>query len=751
MRAGPYVPGAELAEGGTATVYDAVGPGGPVVLKVLRRALSDDPGWVRRFERELDALTRLAHPAVLNVLDHGVTDDGRPYLVLPKLEGRTLRALLDARGALPERTAWSLARPVAEALAAAHAAGVIHRDVKPENVFLVRDGERESPRLIDFGMARDLADTTRVTATGTPVGTPSYMSPEQWWSHGVGPASDQYAFAVTLYEMLAGHTPFRAEGFAAQMQGHVSTAPPSLAASGVTASPEVEGLVARALSKDPAARFDSMDALITAGDAAFGHAATTPVTSPRARRWVWPLASLAASIAAGYAGSHDPRAWARIAGFGGPVTALAFVAVWALAARRPISPALALIPAAIGALNTFTGWSAVLSAVARAAPTARLALYQEGLYEANVGRAIGYLWATGLIAASLASRPTPRPSSPLARASNVAASAMVLAAVFLALAGAPVVAIVPGVCAAMLFASAPSRPTRAGELSAAVARLGAALLAWAGARTLLEARAASSWSADFTRAERVAEVLRSARESVTLHAVALLCLAVTASVSAWRASRVTSTSWRPSRGGLALLATACAWSAIDGAFVARMRDHRDALWRDLSPAFALGARLSPPVAEGLPRPPLGPSLQVTEGRIAVDGTPVALVRALDSLEGRRVLAADLSHRLARGGATEASELLIAVDGRVAWRVARDTLRIARDLGARRATVLFTRGPAPRIDAAAPPEAGYALPHDFGGLAVSLSESGEAFEASTPFAEVGARLVARRSVAVSVDR
>ena len=101
MRAGPYVPGAELAEGGTATVYDAVGPGGPVVLKVLRRALSDDPRWATRFERELDALTRLAHPAVLAVLDHGVTDDGRPYLVLPKLEGRTLRALLDARGALP--------------------------------------------------------------------------------------------------------------------------------------------------------------------------------------------------------------------------------------------------------------------------------------------------------------------------------------------------------------------------------------------------------------------------------------------------------------------------------------------------------------------------------------------------------------------------------------------------------------------------------------------------------------------------
>lgn len=751
MRAGPYVPGAELAEGGTATVYDAVGPGGPVVLKVLRRALSDDPRWATRFERELDALTRLAHPAVLAVLDHGVTDDGRPYLVLPKLEGRTLRALLDARGALPEGAAWRLARPVAEALAAAHAAGVIHRDVKPDNVFLVREGERESPRLIDFGMARDLADTTRVTATGAPVGTPSYMAPEQWWNHGVGPASDQYAFAVTLYEMLAGHTPFRAEGFAAQMQGHVSTDPPPLSASGVTASPEVERLVARALSKDPASRFDSMDALIVAGDAAFGHASVAPITSPRALRWMWPLASLTASVAVGYAGSHDPRAWARIAGFGGPVTALAFVVVGSVAARRPISPALALLPAALGALNTFTGWNAALSAIARAAPTARLALYQEGLYEANVGRAIGYLWATGLVAASVTTRSAHGPASTLRRASMITAAVSGLAAVSLALAGAPVVAVVPGVGAAMLFASAAPRRSRAEELSAGVARLGATLLAWASAKTLLEARAASAWRADVTRAERVAEVLRSAREGSTLVAVALLCLAVTAAVSAWRASRVASTSWRPSRGGLALLVVACAWSAVDGAFVARMGAHREALWRDLAPAFALGARLSPPVAEGLPRPPLGPSLQVTEDRIAVDGSPVALVRALDTLEGRRVLAADLSHRLARGGAAEASELLLAVDGRVPWRVARDTLRVARDLGARRATVLFTRGPAPRIDASAPPEAGYSLPHDFGGLAVTLSDSGEVFEGSMTFAEVGARLVARRSVAVSLDR
>lgn len=751
MRAGPYVPGAELAEGGTATVYDAVGPGGPVVLKVLRRALSDDPRWAKRFERELDALRRLAHPAVLAVIDHGVTDDGRPFLVLPKLQGRTLRALLDARGALPERAAWSLARPVAAALAAAHAAGVIHRDVKPDNVFLVREGERETPRLIDFGMARDLADTARVTATGAPVGTPSYMAPEQWWNHGVGPASDQYAFAVTLYEMLAGHTPFRAEGFAAQMQGHVSTDPPPLASSGVAASPAVERLVARALSKDPAARFDSMDSLITAGDAAFGVSAPTSLDAPRARPWAWPIAAVAASVAAGYAGSHDPRQWAHIAGFGGPVAALAFALVWALSTRRTIAPALALVPAALGALNTFTGWNAVLSSIARAAPAARLALYQEGLYEANVGRAFGYLWATGLLAASLGSRVAVARSGLVARASNAVAATLLAAAVACVATGAPAAALVPGACAAVLLASAPARRTRAEELTATVARLGAALLAWASARTLLDARAGAAWSADVTRAARVTEVLRCAREAATLNAVAAAVIAVTALAGAWRASRVTSTTWRPSREGLTLALLACAWAAIDGAFAARMTQRRDALWRDLAPAFALGARLSPPVAEGLPRPPLGPALQITEDRIAVDGSPVALVRALGSVEGRRVLAADLSHRLARGGAAEASELLVAVDAKVPWRVARDTLRVARDLGARRATLLFTRGAAPHLDASAPPEAAYALPHDFGGLTVTLTDAGDAFDPAMTFAEVGRRLITSRAAAVSVDR
>ncbi len=667
MRAGPYEAGAEIAEGGTATVYDAVGPRGAVVLKVLRRALSDDPRWVKRFERELDTLSRLAHPNIVTVLDHGRTDDGRPYLVLPRLRGRTLRAVLDERGALAPPEAWSVARPIAEALAAAHEVGVIHRDVKPDNVFLEGDGARESPRLIDFGMARDITDEARVTATGAPVGTPAYMAPEQWWNDGVGPASDQYAFATMLYELLAARTPHRSESFAALAQAHMSAEAPSLASAGVTASPAVESLVSRALTKDPSSRFASMRALIDAADVAFEVRDAASKRPPRAWAWPWPLAATLSALLVGYAGSHDPRQWLYISGWGGHAATLAFVALSFVAARRAMHPALALAPAALATFSTFTGWQATLAAVERVDGGARLAVYQEGLYEANAARGIGYLVATGLVAASLAPREARVGAMRLARASHIVASiALVTSLASIALGGS-VVAIVPGACAALHVASSAPRGTRADELTAAIARVVGALLAWASAATLLDARVASSWGESITRAARVAEVLRTAREADALAVAGVAMVLLTAGVGAWRAASVPSTSWRPTRAGATLAMIAAAGCAVDLTFLAQMRSRRAALWSALAPAFELGARLSPPVAVGLPRPPLGPSLQLTVDRVAIDGTPVALTRALDTLEGQRVLAADLSHRLARGGATEAAELIVAVDASVPWR------------------------------------------------------------------------------------
>ncbi len=313
------------------------------------------------------------------------------------------------------------------------------------------------------------------------------------------------------------------------------------------------------------------------------------------------------------------------------------------------------------------------------------------------------------------------------------------------------VAIVPGACVALHVASSSPRGTRADELTAAIARVVGALLAWASAATLLDARVASSWGESITRAARVAEVLRTAREADALAVAGVAMVLLTAGVGAWRAASVPSTSWRPTRAGATLAMIAAAGCAVDLTFLAQMRSRRAALWSALAPAFELGARLSPPVAVGLPRPPLGPSLQLTVDRVAIDGTPVALTRALDTLEGQRVLAADLSHRLARGGATEAAELIVAVDASVPWRAVREALTVARDLGARRATFLFTRGATPVIERGAPPEAGYSLPTDFGGLTVTLATDGSRYDDDSPFAAVGASLVRSHPRSVSVAR
>jgi tRNA A-37 threonylcarbamoyl transferase component Bud32 len=274
---GPWRIERRLGGGGVGAVYAAEDPSirKRVAIKVLRAALADDPAAAARFEREARAANDVRHPGIVDVLALGKLDDGRPYLVMSLLDGRSLREELSARGALPVAEAWRVTRQIAEALAAAHAEGIVHRDVKPDNVFLERAGSGEArARVLDFGLAKveenvDGEPLAKLTQTGVPMGTPAYMAPEQWWGRVATQATDQYALGATLFELVTGRPPFPSPHFAELLQQHLHQAPPRLGDAGLAVPEAVEALVARALAKAPEDRFASMEALVEAGDRAF--------------------------------------------------------------------------------------------------------------------------------------------------------------------------------------------------------------------------------------------------------------------------------------------------------------------------------------------------------------------------------------------------------------------------------------------------------------------------------------------------
>ncbi|MER5731099.1 protein kinase [Streptomyces sp. NPDC002138] len=250
-----------LGGGGMAQVYRAHDErlARTVALKAMRGDLPHDPGWAARFRREAQAMAALSHPNVVAVHDTGEepgADGGPsvPYIVMELIPGRTLAEHLRERGPLPVAEALDLAAQMLAALAAAHARGLVHRDIKPANVLLAADG---TAKVADFGIAATAeADGTALTRTGTAIGTPHYMSPEQVEGRrGVDGRSDLYSLGIVLFQMLAGQVPFDAASGYSIGYLHVHGEPPTLASVGIDVPAPVQGLLTTALAKRPEDRF----------------------------------------------------------------------------------------------------------------------------------------------------------------------------------------------------------------------------------------------------------------------------------------------------------------------------------------------------------------------------------------------------------------------------------------------------------------------------------------------------------------
>ena len=248
-----------LGSGGMSTVFRARDSqlGRRVAIKILHERYADDPEYLERFRREARAVAKLSHPNIVTVIDRG-DDHGRQYIVFEHVEGENLKEFVQRTGRLPVRRALELALAVADGLAFAHEQGLVHRDVKPQNVLLSREGD---VKVTDFGIARSLDVEHGVTQTGTVLGTGEYLAPEQASGRPVSPATDVYSLGVVLWELLAGDVPFSGENFVAVVLRHVNEPPPSVRERRPDVSPRLAAAVDRALAKDPARRFPSMAAL----------------------------------------------------------------------------------------------------------------------------------------------------------------------------------------------------------------------------------------------------------------------------------------------------------------------------------------------------------------------------------------------------------------------------------------------------------------------------------------------------------
>jgi eukaryotic-like serine/threonine-protein kinase len=299
-----------VGTGGMSSVYRARDTvlGRHVALKILHEHFSTDDQYVERFRREARAIARLNHPNIVTVIDRGEFE-GRQFIVFEHVSGENLKELVRREGPLPVQQALALTHQVARGLAFAHEHGIVHRDVKPQNVLLDEEG---SPKVTDFGIARSLDPQDGLTQTGTLLGTSDYIAPEQASGHRVDERSDQYALGVLLYELLTGEVPYPAETFMAAAMRHMRDPVPSVRERRRDVPPEVDAIVARAMAKNPDERFPSVEAMAAAIEAALAESGPEAATGvirpapaarsragPKPRRNYWPLLLALLVVAAG--------------------------------------------------------------------------------------------------------------------------------------------------------------------------------------------------------------------------------------------------------------------------------------------------------------------------------------------------------------------------------------------------------------------------------------------------------------------
>lgn len=260
---GPYQLVQRLGVGGMATVYKGVRPGEPdVAVKVMRRDLAQSD-MLERFRREALVTSKVNHPNIVRLLDWG-EESGYSYLAMELIDGGTLRDRLGGKAVEPA-DAWLALKPICSALVYAHGQGIVHRDLKPENLMITAGGQL---KVTDFGLAR-VGNYKKVTATGTIMGTPAYMAPEQIEGDEPHPAMDQYAVGVMAYELITGRLPFDEPDPVRQIFRTLSepARPPSQI---VAVSAAVDAAILRMLAKRPEERFADMGAAMAALEAALG-------------------------------------------------------------------------------------------------------------------------------------------------------------------------------------------------------------------------------------------------------------------------------------------------------------------------------------------------------------------------------------------------------------------------------------------------------------------------------------------------
>ena len=254
-RLGGYELLSKLGQGGMGAVYKARQEAMDrlVAIKVLPRSLARDESFITRFLREARAAGRLSHPNIVAGIDAGFAD-GYYYFAMEFVEGTNLGERLQGSGPLPEREAVEYARQVALALDHANGAGIVHRDVKPENILVTPGGQA---KLCDLGLARTSGEDMRVTQAGMAVGTPYYISPEQAMGQEPDARSDVYSLGCTLFHLVSGGPPFDGSNALAIMQMHIAGPVPDLCSVCPAASRALEAVVRRMTARDPAARYQS--------------------------------------------------------------------------------------------------------------------------------------------------------------------------------------------------------------------------------------------------------------------------------------------------------------------------------------------------------------------------------------------------------------------------------------------------------------------------------------------------------------